>query len=102
MQFDVCLFAGRPAHTVFERESVSADGSESIVRCKPISGRTHQIRIHLQWLGECLCILYPLYVFKALLEVARNETVYSGTSNTFHPSFSGHCVVLLSFFEVPL
>ena len=38
--------------TVFEREAVADDGSESIVRCTPITGRSHQIRVHLQWLGE--------------------------------------------------
>lgn len=43
---------GKPSRTLFERLSVSPDGSESIVCCKPITGRTHQIRVHLKWLGH--------------------------------------------------
>lgn len=27
------------------------DGNESLVLCKISTGRTHQIRVHLQWLG---------------------------------------------------
>ncbi|CAD6646762.1 XXYS1_4_G0028860.mRNA.1.CDS.1 [Saccharomyces cerevisiae] len=37
------------AKTVFQR--VSYDGQTSIVKCKPLTGRTHQIRVHLQYLG---------------------------------------------------
>ena len=48
---------GRGAVTIFERESVADDGSESIVRCMPITGRQHQIRVHLQWLGEYMRLL---------------------------------------------
>lgn len=43
---------GKPSVSIFERESVKADGSESLVRCKLITGRTHQIRVHLKWLGH--------------------------------------------------
>ncbi|KAG0670052.1 hypothetical protein C6P45_002847 [Maudiozyma exigua] len=38
------------AKTVFNR--ISFDGQTSIVRCKPLTGRQHQIRVHLQYLGH--------------------------------------------------
>lgn len=41
---------GKPAETVFTL--LSSDGETSVVRCEPKTGRTHQIRLHLQWLGH--------------------------------------------------
>lgn len=41
---------GKNAKTVFRR--ISYDGETSIVRCKPYTGRSHQIRVHLQYLGH--------------------------------------------------
>ncbi|XP_057767531.1 RNA pseudouridine synthase 7 isoform X3 [Salvia miltiorrhiza] len=41
---------GKAACTKFTR--VSTNGTESIVLCEPITGRTHQIRVHLQYLGH--------------------------------------------------
>ncbi|CAB4257205.1 similar to Saccharomyces cerevisiae YDL036C PUS9 Mitochondrial tRNA:pseudouridine synthase, catalyzes the formation of pseudouridine at position 32 in mitochondrial tRNAs [Maudiozyma barnettii] len=37
------------AKTVFNR--ISYDGKTSIIKCKPLTGRTHQIRVHLQYIG---------------------------------------------------
>lgn len=45
--------------TIFKR--ISYDGETSIVKCKPFTGRTHQIRVHLQYLG------YPI----------ANDPIYS-------------------------
>ncbi|CAI2182434.1 20439_t:CDS:2 [Funneliformis geosporum] len=49
---------GKPCETRFHRESYN--GRTSVVRCKPITGRTHQIRVHLQYLGHVIAN-DPLY-----------------------------------------
>jgi hypothetical protein len=40
---------GKPCTTLFER--MSYNGRTSLVKCLPLSGRTHQIRVHLRYLG---------------------------------------------------
>lgn len=41
---------GKDCLTTFKK--ISQAGKYSIVHCKPLTGRMHQIRVHLQYLGE--------------------------------------------------
>ncbi|KAL9976467.1 hypothetical protein ACROYT_G013774 [Oculina patagonica] len=81
---------GKPCKTVFTR--ISYDGKSSIVKCVPHTGRMHQIRVHLQWLGYPI-INDPIYnheswgplrgqggvsdqlVHKVISELAKSSTI---------------------------
>ncbi|EMD41444.1 hypothetical protein CERSUDRAFT_110021 [Gelatoporia subvermispora B] len=54
---------GKPAKTIFKRLHYDANTDTSVVHCRPLTGRSHQIRVHLQYLG------YPI----------ANDPVYSET-----------------------
>ena len=46
---------GKPATTIFNFVSYCEKSNTSIVEARPITGRTHQIRVHLQYIG------YPIF-----------------------------------------
>ncbi|KAG2734651.1 hypothetical protein G9P44_002657 [Scheffersomyces stipitis] len=46
------LKEGKDAKTAFRRVSYDPEHDTSIVKCIPLTGRTHQIRVHLQYLGH--------------------------------------------------
>ncbi|KAF8161762.1 hypothetical protein K438DRAFT_306698 [Mycena galopus ATCC 62051] len=52
---------GKPAKTVFKRIRYDSNTDTTVVLCTPFTGRSHQIRVHLQFLG------YPV----------ANDPVYS-------------------------
>ncbi|NXX97460.1 RUSD2 protein, partial [Centropus bengalensis] len=53
---------GKPCKTVFQR--LSYNGRSSVVKCLPRTGRTHQIRVHLQYLGHPI-VNDPIYNMEA-------------------------------------
>ncbi|ORX40227.1 pseudouridine synthase [Kockovaella imperatae] len=55
---------GKEAKTLFRRLSYDPERDESVVHCRPLTGRTHQIRVHLQYIG------YPI----------ANDPLYSHAS----------------------
>lgn len=43
---------GRGKHACTRFRRLHSDGVDSIIECMPVTGRTHQIRVHLQYLGH--------------------------------------------------
>lgn len=68
--------SGKPAKTLFKRlRHVEARGY-SIVECHPFTGRTHQIRVHLQYLGHPIVndpVRTIAFLFFWEVEVAAND-----------------------------
>lgn len=52
--------AGKPCHTTFRAAGYDAASDSTVVLCEPRSGRMHQIRVHLQYLGHPI-VNDPLY-----------------------------------------
>ncbi|KAI0048640.1 pseudouridine synthase [Auriscalpium vulgare] len=42
---------GKHAKTIFTRLRYDANTNSSVLHCRPLTGRSHQIRVHLQFLG---------------------------------------------------
>lgn len=52
---------GKDCVTIFQK--LGYDGKTSIVSCKPKTGRMHQIRVHLQYLGKKFMLVYQNYSY---------------------------------------
>ncbi|KAH9770081.1 RNA pseudouridine synthase 7 [Citrus sinensis] len=71
---------GKAACTKFTR--ISTNGTHSIVLCEPITGRTHQIRVHLQYTG------YP--IANDMLYLCEHVTHREGMSADRAAAYSHH------------
>ena len=56
----ITIRGGKDCWTEFER--LSFNGSTSVVLCRPHTGRMHQIRVHLQFLGEDRSLYFIFYL----------------------------------------
>ncbi|OBZ69918.1 Uncharacterized protein C18B11.02c [Grifola frondosa] len=52
IHYPIFIFICQPAKTIFKRLQYDANTDTSVLRCRPLTGRSHQIRVHLQYLGH--------------------------------------------------
>ncbi|KAG2678471.1 hypothetical protein I3760_11G003400 [Carya illinoinensis] len=81
---------GKVACTKFTR--ISTDGTTSIVLCEPITGRTHQIRVHLQYMGHPIA--------NDMLYLSKHVTDRSaGGTSADRAAFESHLFLKSSFHD---
>jgi len=60
---------GKPSTSLFRFLDYDAKNDTSLISCCPVTGRGHQLRVHLQWLGFPIC----------------NDEIYGGRSHHTRP-----------------
>jgi 23S rRNA pseudouridine1911/1915/1917 synthase len=75
---------GRPAMTEFDVLADSADGRHTLLRCRPLTGRTHQIRVHLAAIGLPI-VGDPLYGSRDAVPFPR-QALHAARLSLVHPA----------------
>lgn len=87
---------GRPAETRFRRLWTATDRSASLVRVRILTGRTHQIRVHMAHIGHPL-LGDRLYAEKSVAGRAPRQMLHAWQLRLAHPESREK----LSFFVPP-
>ncbi|OQV12083.1 RNA pseudouridylate synthase domain-containing protein 2 [Hypsibius exemplaris] len=81
--------SGKHSVTSFDRLSFDPESNTSIVHCKPRTGRTHQIRVHLQHIGYPI-VNDPFYGAKSTF-TGKDAAVEYGKDDALGPAFADEC-----------
>lgn len=73
--------AAKPSHTRFIKLAYDPSKNLSLVLCEPVTGRTHQIRLHLQYLGYPIHNdpLYNNSFWRQLQSSSSNDEIYKSS-----------------------
>ncbi|MCM0147981.1 bifunctional tRNA pseudouridine(32) synthase/23S rRNA pseudouridine(746) synthase RluA [Photobacterium galatheae] len=78
----VCFDDGKPSVTHYE--VLESDGQTSLVKLRPITGRSHQLRVHMQALGHPI-LGDEFYAHEAAEAAAPRLQLHAAELSFFHP-----------------
>lgn len=81
---------GREARTEYNTVAVSADGKYSMVVLRPLTGRTHQIRVHMSYIG---CPLVGDFLYGERSELIDRHALHAARMSFSHPA-DGRCITV--------
>ena len=84
---------GKECKTEFERLSFNSTTSTSVVLCRPFTGRMHQIRVHLQYLGNLLKFLFHICTHIWFRMVGKYKIILGVFSIIIIPLFHFHFTI---------
>lgn len=74
---------GREARTEYNTVAVSKDGRHSLVVLRPLTGRTHQIRVHMSYIG---CPLVGDFLYGERSELIDRHALHAARMTFAHPA----------------
>lgn len=74
---------GREAKTEYNTVAVSKDGKHSLVVLRPLTGRTHQIRVHMSYIG---CPLVGDFLYGERCELINRHALHAARMTFAHPA----------------
>ena len=74
---------GREAKTEYNTVAVAPDGRHSLVVLRPLTGRTHQIRVHMSYIG---CPLVGDFLYGERSELIDRHALHAARMTFAHPA----------------